>query len=338
MTVLVTGANGFVGSALVRRLLAHGEEHVRCLVRPGSDTSKLDGLVAAHRDVVEIISGTLNRREDCVRALSGGVEVLYHLAASPGGAPADMFLNSVVGTKNLLEALVEVDVGIKVVYCSSFSVYGVADLPRGATVDEETPLEPHPEERDMYSQSKLRQEQLVREYQAEHGFPLTVLRPGTVYGPGGGLISGRVGLELFGVFLHLGRGNALPLTYVDNCAEALVVAGKSDDAVGETFNVVDDDTVSSRQFLRRYRKQVKRVPVVPMPYVATQLMSRMVKWYSTYSKGQLPAIFTPYKTASMWKGNRFDNSKLKRLGWTQVVSTEEGLARHFDYAGGTRPR
>jgi len=74
---------------------------------------------------------------------------------------------------------------------------------------------------------------------------------------------------------------------------------------------------------------VRKLPVLPMPYAATRLMSRLVEWYSSYSGGQLPAIFTPYKSASMWKGNRFENRKLKALGWKPVVSTEEGLARHF---------
>ena len=53
--------------------------------------------------------------------------------------------------------------------------------------------------------------------------------------------------------------------------------------------------------------------------------------YHAFSKGQLPAVFTRYKTDSIWKGNRFDNSKLKSIGWKQVVTTEEGLRRHFDY-------
>src|SRR5690606_2783769 len=102
---------------------------------------------------------------------------------------------------------------------SSFSVYGIADQPRGVLVDETTPLETQPMRRDPYSQVKLRQEQLFWDYARAHGLSLAVLRPGVIYGPGGGAMSSRVGLNLPGVFLYLGGRNVLPLTYVDNCAE-----------------------------------------------------------------------------------------------------------------------
>ena len=328
MTTLITGSNGFLGSALVRRLLERGERDLRCLVRAGSDRSRLEALRPAHGDAFAIASGTLTRRDDCDAALDG-VDRVYHLAAAAGGAPADMFFNTVVGTRNLLDALVATGRRVVLIHCSSFGVYGVAALPAGAVVDEQTPLEPHPERRDVYSHTKLRQEQLCFEYQREHGFPMVVLRPGVIYGPGGGAISARVGLRLFGVFLHLGRRTLLPLTYVDNCAEAFAVAGSSERAVGEVYNVVDDDLITARAFLRRYRAEVGKMPVVSLPYVATRLMSRAVETYADRSGGQLPAIFTPYKAASMWKGNRFDNSKLVALGWRPLVSTEEGLARHF---------
>jgi L-ascorbate metabolism protein UlaG (beta-lactamase superfamily) len=57
--------------------------------------------------------------------------------------------------------------------------------------------------------------------------------------------------------------------------------------------------------------------------------SYMVRWYHHHSRGQLPAVFTPYKVAAMWKGNRFSNARLKGLGWHQVVSTQEGMQRTF---------
>ena len=60
-------------------------------------------------------------------------------------------------------------------------------------------------------------------------------------------------------------------------------------------------------------------------------ISALVERYHTFSRGQLPAIFTPYKTATSWKGNRFDNAKLKGLGWRPLVSTEEGIRRAFEW-------
>ncbi|AUX20425.1 epimerase [Sorangium cellulosum] len=330
MKVLVTGSNGFLGSALVDRLLAHGETDVRCLVRPASNRARLEEIERRRGIALDVTVGSLGTKEAAERAVEG-VDAVYHVAAAMGGAPADMFLNTVVASKNLLEALAHTGRSPRVILISSFGVYGVADLPRGYLVDENTPLETRPAQRDLYSQAKLRQERLFWEYQARYGFPLTVLRPGVIYGPGGNAFSGRVGMNLFGVFLHLGGDNLLPLTYVDNCAEAIALAGRSDVAKGQVYNVHDDDLPTCDAYLARYKREVKPIRSIPVPYVALAGISRLVERYHAYSKGQLPAIFTPYKTATTWKGNRFDNTKLKALGWKQLVSTEEGLQRTFAY-------
>jgi nucleoside-diphosphate-sugar epimerase len=280
---------------------------------------------------VEKAVGSLARQADVAAALDG-VDTVYHLAAAMNGPPAEIFLHTVVGTKNLLEAVRARAPAARVVLVSSFGVYGVADLGRGALVDEATRLEPRPERRDVYSQAKLRQERLAREKLDPSS--LVVLRPGVIYGPGGPVVSARVGLSLFGVFLFLGGKNVLPLTYVDNCADAIALAGSRPDAAGRTFNVVDDDLPTCKDFLARYRREVAPVRVVPLPYPATRLMSRAVEWYNRWSEGQLPAVFTPYKTATTWGGNRFSNEALKQLGWMPRVSTDEGLRRTFAAATG----
>lgn len=330
MKVLVTGATGFLGTALVERLLARGEKDIRCFLRSGSDRSRLDDLARRYpQAALDLHVGSLGSRESAAWALDG-VSVVYHLAASLLGAAADIFLNTVVASKHLLEAIAAASRPIKVVLVSSFGVYGVADLPRGHVIDEDTPLEQHPARRDLYSQAKLRQEKLFREYQAKAGFPLVVMRPGVIYGPHGSRISTRVGLDLMGLFLHLGGDNVLPLTYVDNCAEAIAVAGQSEAANGQTYNVVDDDLPTCEQYLARYRREVKPLRAVRIPYLAMQAISTLVQRYHAFSKGQLPAIFTPYKTATSWKGNRFDNARLKALGWKQLVPTDDGVRRAFE--------
>ena len=330
MPVLVTGAGGFLGTHLVARLLAHGESDIRCLVRSQAAAAKLDPLKQQYPSAkLEYCFGNLSSKADLERAVAG-VDVVYHAAAAMKGGAADMFMNTVVGSRNLLDAFVAKGCR-RFVLVSSFGVYGAGLLPAGALLNEQCPLEPNPARRDPYSYAKLRQELLCREYAERHGFELVVLRPGVIYGPGGGPFSGRVGLNVFGLFFHMGGSNLLPLTYVENCADAIAVAGRSPQAAGEAYNVHDDDLPTSAQYLRAYKRQVKRFPSVRLPYWATLLLSRMVEKYSRYSKGQLPAILTPYKAACTWKGWRFDNRKIHGLGWRQPVATEEGLRRTFDF-------
>jgi nucleoside-diphosphate-sugar epimerase len=332
MSVLVTGSNGFLGVSVVERLLARGERDLVLLLRSGSKRTRLDAVLRsaeAKQAKIELRQGSLATKEDAARLLEG-CDTVYHLAAAMSGAAADMFLGTVVSTRNLLEAAASRPKPPKIVLCSSFAVYGVADLPRGTVVDERTPLENHPELRDPYSQSKLKQEQLVWEYGEKRNVPVTVVRPGVIFGPNGPAMSSRVGLNLFGVFLHLGGDNALPLTFVDNCADAIVVAGQSSRAVGEAYNVVDDDLLSAAAYLSRYKRDVKPLKSVRVPYTALTVLSHAVAKYHQFSKGQLPAVFTPYKTRATWKGNRFDNAKMKALGWSPRVTIEEGLRRTFE--------
>jgi nucleoside-diphosphate-sugar epimerase len=84
-------------------------------------------------------------------------------------------------------------------------------------------MDPRPEKRGQaYCYAKARQDELVAEYAKQYGIPCVFVRPGVVYGPGNEAIHARVGLGTFGLFLHLGGSNKVPLTYVDNCAEAIV--------------------------------------------------------------------------------------------------------------------
>ena len=329
MKILVTGAGGFLGKAIVERLLEHGQNDLRCMLRDASKTRGLETIAARYPEArLEFVTANLRNPNEIPRSVAGA-DIVIHAAAALKGSPAEMFMDSVVASRNLLEAIANELRHIRVVLVSSFGAMGVAELPRGAMVDEKTPLEQHPERRDVYSHSKLRQEQLFWEYREKYGFELVVLRPGVIYGPGGGHFSNRVGLSLFGRFLHLGGKNLLPLTYVDNCAEAIVVAALSESSSGQVYNVVDDDLMTSGQYLSLYKKNVRRVKSIPVPYFALMWGSQMVERYSERSKGQLPAIFTPYKTRAMWGGNQFSNAKLKSLGWRPVLSTREGLERAF---------
>jgi nucleoside-diphosphate-sugar epimerase/peptidoglycan/xylan/chitin deacetylase (PgdA/CDA1 family) len=328
MRILVTGAAGFLGAALIERLVAHGYKEICCNVRRRADIPKLDALLRQFPGTrLDYCVGDLRYREAAARAVDGA-QLIFHLVAGKKGTAADLFLNSVVASRNLLDAVADRK-PMRIVLVSSFGVYGVAGLGRGARVNEQTALESHPEWRDHYSYSKLRQEQIFWEYQIRSGFELVVLRPGVIYGPGGGHFSNRVGLTIGNWQLHLGGRNLLPLSYVDNCAEAIVVAGTHPSAAGQVYNVHDDHLPTCRQYLRAYKQNVAKIRSISVPYWGVRLLSSMVTKYNRHSKGQLPAILTPYKTASQWGGNRFDNSKLRSIGWKQLVPTAEGLQRSF---------
>ena len=328
MRILVTGAAGFLGTALLECLLAHGYRDIRCNVRRRADISKLKVLSGQQSGIrLDYCVGDLRYREDAARAVES-VQLIFHLGAGKKGTAADLFLNSVVASRNLLDAVADRK-PMRIVLVSSFGVYGVASLGRGACVNEQTVLEPHPEWRDHYSYSKLRQERLFWEYQQRNGFELVVLRPGVIYGPNGPHFSNRVGLTIGKCQLHFGGSNLLPLSYVDNCAEAVVVAGTHPRTAGQVYNVHDDDLPTCRQYLRAYRKNVSNIRSISIPYFGVRVLSSMVAKYNRFSKGQLPAILTPYKAASQWGGNRFDNSKLRSIGWKQLVPTAEGLQRSF---------
>jgi nucleoside-diphosphate-sugar epimerase len=335
LKILVTGAGGFLGVHVVERLLAHGYTDIRCFLRERAKAQRLVEMSELHPGAqLELCYGNLRSKSDCARAVAD-VSLVFHLAAGLKGLPAELFTDSVVVSRNLIEALEARDKfpieKTRVVLVSSFGVYGVVPLGRGARINEQTPLEEHPERRDNYSYSKLRQEQLFWDYQRKSGFELVVLRPGVIYGPGGGAFSVRVGLQVGPVFFHLGGSNLLPLAFVVNCAEAIVLAGSHPDSAGQVYNVHDDDLPTASRYLREYKRRVKRIRSIRLPYFVTRMLAWSLETYHRRSQGQLPAIITRYKAAAAWGGNRFDNAKLHALGWRQLVTTPDAMAENFEY-------
>jgi nucleoside-diphosphate-sugar epimerase len=117
------------------------------------------------------------------------------------------------------------------------------------------------------------------------------------------------------------------MTFVDNCAEAIVLAGLTRGVDGEVFNVVDDERMTSRKFLRAY-KRAKPFRSLDIPYPLASLACRAWEGYSKWSEGQLPPVFNRRRCAAEWKGNRYSNQKLReRLGWKPRVPLPEAMAR-----------
>jgi nucleoside-diphosphate-sugar epimerase len=337
--ILVTGAAGFIGYRVVNSLLNMGFRNLRCLTRPSSKTGGLNEVLRNHKDArVEVMAGNLLSPQDCA-VIAKEVKVAFHLAAGKGEKSfPDAFLNSVITTRNLLDALVAQGTLRRFANMSSFAVYKNTENPRGRLLDESAPVDEAPELRsNSYCFAKVEQDRLVMDYAKRFNIPYVLIRPGWVYGPGNSGIHGRVGIVTFGFFLHLGGGNTMPLTYVDNCADATVLAGLTKDVDGEVFNIVDDNLPTSRKFLRLYKRNVKKFGSIYVPHAVSYLLCRMWESYSKRSQGQLPAAFNHRLWHVQWKRTRYSNAKLKsKVGWKPSVTTEEGLRRYFDYcrAGG----
>lgn len=174
MTTLVTGGTGFVGSAVVRRLLGAGHD-VRALVRPESNRANLDGLP------IEIITGNLCDRASMDRVMKG-CDVLFHVAADYRlwtRDPQTLYETNVTGTENIM--LAALDTGVRrIVYTSSVATLGVA--PPGQLADEATQVT----EADMigdYKRSKYLAEQAVSRLVREKALPAVIVNPSTPVGP-----------------------------------------------------------------------------------------------------------------------------------------------------------
>ncbi|NJL87409.1 MAG: NAD(P)-dependent oxidoreductase [Leptolyngbyaceae cyanobacterium SM1_1_3] len=325
MKLLVTGASGFLGRAVVAAALQHGHQ-VAAMLRPKTDAARLDWHT---HEAVSLVRLDLRQRRGLADAVSG-CDAVVHLAAVKGGEFYEQFAGTIVATENLLAAMLEADVK-RLVAISTFSVYDYLQLPQGALLDESAPIEDEPAHRDGYAQTKLIQEDLVHDFQQQHAGQVTVIRPGMVYGPDN-LWNPCLGEEFGSRFLRVGASGCMPLTYVENCAEAIVLAAEKDEAVGQTINIVDDHLPSKKAFAEALLKQDPNPPkVTPVSWAFMQFLAGAA-WFINQKllKGQakLPGLLVPAKLHGRFRPHRYSNQKAKQLlGWSPQVSLEEAISR-----------
>jgi nucleoside-diphosphate-sugar epimerase len=319
--VLITGANGFLGRHVVAEFLRRGHA-VRALVRPAAD---LDGLNWPGQ--VEIIRADLRVAQDLAAAFRE-VDVLVHLAATVVGSEDAQFAATVVGTERLLNAMALSQTS-RLVLASSFSVYDWSAI-RG-TLTEESPLESGAGlyERDGYAIAKVWQERVVRRAAAAHGWQLTVLRPGFIWGRGNAYLA-CLGQRLGPMHLVFGGWTRIPLTHVVNCAVLFATATENPGAIGETFNVVDGDEVRIWSYLGEYlRRSGANGFRVPIPYALALVGTRLARWSSRRifrGKGKLPSLLIPRRFEARFKPLSFSNRKAREiLGWQPPLGFADGL-------------
>jgi nucleoside-diphosphate-sugar epimerase len=325
MRVLVTGSAGTLGRCVVEKLLASGEVYIRCLIRPHGDTGIFRSLSRRYPDAhLEIVTGNLTSAKDAARAVED-VDCVYHLAGAMRGLPATIFLNTVVASQRLVEALR--GTRTRVVLVSSIGVYETSHLPPGSMIDESIGLDSQPEKRSPYFHAKIWQERIFRREAQESHRELVVVRPGILYGYGRPQVPGRIGILIGNLIFQFGDSTApLPLSHVQNCADAIALAGRHPEASGRIFNVVDDELPTIHRYLAHYRSQAKHTRTMHLSFLMTMLLARLVQAYRRRSHGQIPAL---HESRALWGGYRFDNHQINKLGWTQAISTERGLREEF---------
>jgi nucleoside-diphosphate-sugar epimerase len=318
--ILVTGATGFTGKALVRRLLRDGHGVVGLDYKEGHKTEELRRLGA------EIVIGSVTDAE-LVRRCLQGVEVVHHLAAAfreLNVPPSHYRKVNVDGTHNVLEAAQEAGVR-KVIYCSTCGVHGNVDEPPGG---EDAPIQPA----DYYQQTKYEAEPIALEY-VRRGLQVTILRPAAIYGPGDPerfyMIFRQVAKGWFPMF---GDGQTLyhPL-YIDNLVDAMVLAMAADRGNGKAYLIADQEYVQIGDLVRRTARamniplRIVRLPIWPV-IAGGHIVEKACAPF-----GITPPIFP--RRVDWYRQNRAFRIERARqdLGYRPAIGLDEGLRRTYEW-------
>ncbi len=328
MISLVTGASGFVGQAIVSRLLADGDR-VRALTAPGDRRlPELRGLGAVDRlDVVEADVTSY----DAIAAHFAGVARVFHTAALVHGWHPWAHYRAVNagGTRHAARAAHAHGVQ-RFVHVSTSDVFGI---PRGVEViDESTPYR---EWREPYPDTKIEAERWLWQFHREAGLPLSVVYPCWVYGPGDQAFFPSLAQAIddgFMLFWH--RHTTLFWSFIDNLADAIVLAGTHPAAVGNGYLVHDgDDGPTLQEVCARIAALTgKPAPTRHVPYAVAFSAALLAQalWRVLRLRGA-PVLLTNDVRAfgSQW---HISNAKLRReLGWTPRVSIADGMEAALAY-------
>lgn len=320
MRILVTGATGFTGKALTRRLVDDGHEVIALDYKEGHKTEEIRAWG------VQVHIGSVTD-EKLVNQLMSGIDVVQHLAAAfrELNVPDTYYEEvNIGGTRTVLDAALKAGVK-KFIYCSTCGVHGDIEDPPGG---EDAPIAPA----DYYQRTKYEAEPLVLEYH-EKGLPCVVLRPAAIYGPGDperfSMIYQRVATGTFPMF---GSGHTLyhPV-YIDNLVDAHVLAMEPGKGLGEAYLIADEEYVEIEDLVRRVARAMGRsvkiphYPVWPV-VIAGHVMETICRPFKI-----TPPIF-PRRVDWFRQNRAFRIDKAKRdLGYAPRVPLDEGLRLTYEW-------
>jgi len=316
---LITGASGLLGGALLRRLRERGTT-VRVLLRRPAPELATD-------PQVEVVYGDLGDPEAVDRAVRG-VDLVYHVGSAMRGGKAAFDAGTIWGTKNVVSACVRHGVK-RLVYVSSVILLDHAGRSPGTPIDETHALEPKAELRGFYTQAKLEAERMVKDAIARQGLQAVILRPGQIFGRGSEKVAPAGTIALGGRWIVVGNGELpLPMVYVEDVVDALLLAAERNDVCGLTFHLVDTtETLTQNDYLnacRRLNGSKLRVSYLPGPVLmAAAILAGLV---SRVMGIALP--LSPYRLRSSRPLGPFDcRAARERLGWTPRIGARQGLER-----------
>ncbi len=315
-SILVTGAAGFLGRPLLRRLAATGESIRVLLRRPAPWLSEWPNVSAVY--------GDLGEAEAVDRAVAG-VKTVYHVGAAMRGGKEEFERGTIWGTRNMIESCLTHKVE-RVVYVSSITVLDQAGHASGTPVNESSRLEPYPERRGLYTQTKLTAEQDVLEAIRKRGLPAVVVRPGQIFGPGAEQVSPAGSIGMGGRWTVVGSGNhLLPLVYVEDVVDGLLAAAARPEAVGQLVQLVDPAPITQNEFVAIARRSMPTLKAGRVPRWFMMLVARAVETLGGLLKKDMP--LSRYRVSSLKPPYPFDISAAQRLlGWTPRVGMRRGLA------------
>jgi 2-alkyl-3-oxoalkanoate reductase len=314
--ILITGGNGFVGRHVLSALQERGDS-VRVLALPTEDTASLE------ERGVRVYRGDICRPETLVAPMLGADGVLHLAAMMDVWRPmGDYRAVNVTGTENVCHAALAAGVR-RLVHMSSSSVYGMA---LGRPADESFPLSPF---RDPYPVTKAEGDRAVQRMIAEDDLPAVIVRPDQIFGPGDHLHFGKTADRLrAGKGIVVGAGdNALPLVYIADIVQGLLLALDHERAVGRAYNISGDRPLTQEQFLRAIAREVGASPPrFHIPYRALYAAGYVAERLATLAPSSRRPPITRLGVAFAGTDNRYGIDKARReLAYTPRVDLDEGV-------------